>query len=1191
MPDPSLVDGVTTRPATATDLATVQVACQQLDGFSVPQLYDSSDPHARVYLMLMDGTGNDAINDPQHTTNIGILKDQLTAIRDNNLAIGFDYIPGPGTQGGLFGALDAATGATYGDRVQQGYELFARQSKIWIQEDPNVKISVIEVGFSRGAEEAAGFSVMVHSLGIQDVATKTVIRTLNESSGQYDEQITYTGPALRLPGSIAQAMGLYDPVGTGAPSTSDRQPKASVLSGFQINAGDERRLQFPSTSIIDQNSTDPRFLGVTVAASHSDVGGGYLLNGLSAKSFNLMAKYLNGLLGEQAITKLDEPTDPAMTAIHNSDEHLFLYIRLQERNTIYQLNPGGAQDAQPVDASLAGQFQYSTIGGANSPGIPHPTEQAGAVENSFTLITRTTDELLTQAMVETEGQTISPVTEGTVLGGPTAAEQVTYNDPIRLSTPGPEETAAAVAVSAPADRLVLDRNGDSMINNSAERLSEYDNGAQETRLDPNVSSDSGSFDFEPDGDRASLLRVTGQGLPGGVLSLLTVAVDQRLSGALNDSGTSANQFAREAVSRGDTSATGSVNMSLASGASFPIGSIEGEDGLAGPGADDFVMGATSLSGSDAPSNESLAIVARTLGKNPFGDAGGLVVDDLILNGTDGIGARLYQSAFTDEERSVVESLLEQRQDEGALGVHLDSSGLNAFLPSTQELAGQGMAAPVEPEGIVTSMAAAEGTAGIRVVPTVLDQPDLGVTPPPLSLVPETGQVWPDHRTAAPSGLAQVLPDGPAGPAAWLINPIFSRPLMPDDPFSQIFGPDPWAFDPVFVEPAPPQASPEAQPATEVPPPPPVPAAPPNEPSIPPPVEDFSFPDGWLDPWSVDPWVDPWSPDPWAWIEPPLPAYVPPPVVYEPLQTSYDPPSFSYDFSYDSAFDYSLDLPGSIDPLVNDLDGNGFDLVGLWDSVYEPPSFFDDFFYDFSYDFSFDFSYGIDPLVIDLDGNGFDLVGLRDSSILYDMDADGVVERTGWVKPTDGLLVLDRNGNGAIDDITEIFSEKFAPPATTGLKSLATLDAKGEGSFDATDPAFASVQVWRDLNQNGQTDGGELAGLAALGITSIALDGRPAHRLDEGNTIVTDTTARRTDGSTLPVADISLRVEGAAGTNGEVGERGVAHPFLDTQVDQLRQAMASFGTPALSADMALSSDIQHQLAPALAAAWEGKHDHS
>ena len=46
---------------------------------------------------------------------------------------------------------------------------------------------------------------------------------------------------------------------------------------------------------------------------------------------------------------------------------------------------------------------------------------------------------------------------------------------------------------------------------------------------------------------------------------------------------------------------------------------------------------------------------------------------------------------------------------------------------------------------------------------------------------------------------------------------------------------------------------------------------------------------------------------------------------------------------------------------------------------------------------------------------------------------------------------------------------------------------------------------------------------------------------------------------------------------------------EKRVEQLRQAMAAFAPPALSADMTLPRDIQNQLAQTLAAAWEHGHD--
>jgi hypothetical protein len=65
----------------------------------------------------------------------------------------------------------------------------------------------------------------------------------------------------------------------------------------------------------------------------------------------------------------------------------------------------------------------------------------------------------------------------------------------------------------------------------------------------------------------------------------------------------------------------------------------------------------------------------------------------------------------------------------------------------------------------------------------------------------------------------------------------------------------------------------------------------------------------------------------------------------------------------------------------------------------------------------------DPLILDLDGDGIETVGVDPNNpILFDHDGDGVKNGTGWVLPDDGFLVLDRNGNGVIDNGTELFGE-------------------------------------------------------------------------------------------------------------------------------------------------------------------------
>lgn len=60
-----------------------------------------------------------------------------------------------------------------------------------------------------------------------------------------------------------------------------------------------------------------------------------------------------------------------------------------------------------------------------------------------------------------------------------------------------------------------------------------------------------------------------------------------------------------------------------------------------------------------------------------------------------------------------------------------------------------------------------------------------------------------------------------------------------------------------------------------------------------------------------------------------------------------------------------------------------------------------------------------PIVLDLEGDGFRFTGL-DEAVEFDLDADGRAEALGWTEgPDEAFLALDRNGNGLIDDGTEL----------------------------------------------------------------------------------------------------------------------------------------------------------------------------
>lgn len=116
-----------------------------------------------------------------------------------------------------------------------------------------------------------------------------------------------------------------------------------------------------------------------------------------------------------------------------------------------------------------------------------------------------------------------------------------------------------------------------------------------------------------------------------------------------------------------------------------------------------------------------------------------------------------------------------------------------------------------------------------------------------------------------------------------------------------------------------------------------------------------------------------------------------------------------------------------------------------------------------------------PLVIDMDGDGVETIALANSNAFFDLNLDGLSERVGWVGVDDALLAHDINGNGRIDDKSELFGDWGTH--ADGFAALASHDLNGDGRIDALDPVFGQLTVWFDGDGDGWTDDGELRTLA------------------------------------------------------------------------------------------------------------------
>ena len=82
--------------------------------------------------------------------------------------------------------------------------------------------------------------------------------------------------------------------------------------------------------------------------------------------------------------------------------------------------------------------------------------------------------------------------------------------------------------------------------------------------------------------------------------------------------------------------------------------------------------------------------------------------------------------------------------------------------------------------------------------------------------------------------------------------------------------------------------------------------------------------------------------------------------------------------------------------------------------------------------------------------------------LFDLDADGKEEEVSFAGRGSGFLALDKNGDGKINDGSELFGTKSGD----GFGDLAAYDEDGNGWIDEADSVFKDLKVWTK-DENGK----------------------------------------------------------------------------------------------------------------------------
>ncbi|MGJ7531365.1 DUF4214 domain-containing protein [Variovorax sp. GB1P17] len=241
-----------------------------------------------------------------------------------------------------------------------------------------------------------------------------------------------------------------------------------------------------------------------------------------------------------------------------------------------------------------------------------------------------------------------------------------------------------------------------------------------------------------------------------------------------------------------------------------------------------------------------------------------------------------------------------------------------------------------------------------------------------------------------------------------------------------------------------------------------------------------------------------------------------------------------------------------------------------------------------------------PVVLDLANKGARemLSPLSSSSPTFDMAGDGQQHHTAWASAGEGVLAIDADGTGKLDQQKDIVFTEWESGATSDMQALRDVfDTNHDGKLDAGDARWKDFRVLVD---------GKIETLDQLGIVSIGLtpQGETVH-LSDGSSVNGTSLFTRTDGSTGLAGDAAFRYDPAAASgvsewaipgeapaaadlSGKSTDAGSSASGVQiqaaTQLNQLIGAMASFAPPA-SAQTALTAanDPQLQTAPLLAAA--------
>jgi hypothetical protein len=153
-----------------------------------------------------------------------------------------------------------------------------------------------------------------------------------------------------------------------------------------------------------------------------------------------------------------------------------------------------------------------------------------------------------------------------------------------------------------------------------------------------------------------------------------------------------------------------------------------------------------------------------------------------------------------------------------------------------------------------------------------------------------------------------------------------------------------------------------------------------------------------------------------------------------------------------------------------------------------------------------------PIVVDTKSDGIKL-GPAGRGVSFDVNADGYPDYVQWVRPggDEAFLTLDRNGNGLVDDGSELFGVGTplmieGGPAPNGFVGLAQYDqvalgGNDDGLISSADDIWPHLSMWVDTNADAVATRNEMRRPGQLGFRSFGTIPEVRRHVDEAGNLL------------------------------------------------------------------------------------------